>query len=84
MALWMVKPLQPKGFAIQINGLIKILADIQFVISLLEREGKVVKRGVTTWMPRWAQRQCLAMEADSSGDVISGTAFFETGDEDKP
>jgi hypothetical protein len=84
MALWMFMPLQPKGFTMQINGLVKILADIQFVISGLEREGKVVQRGVTIWMPRWAQRQCLAIEADSSGDVIYDTAFFETGDEDAP
>jgi hypothetical protein len=30
-------------------------------------------------IPRWAQNQCLAIEADSSGDVTNVLALVETG-----
>lgn len=57
-----------------------ILTDMPLFISCFERESKVVKHGVTTWMPRLAQRQCLTKETDSSGDAISITAFVEACD----
>jgi hypothetical protein len=81
MALWIAKLPQPKIFTILINGLVKVLADIQFVISSFRCGGKVVKRKFAKWM---SQCQCFATKADSSGDVINVTAFVETGDEGAP
>lgn len=45
---------------------------------------KVVKRGATTWMPRWAQHQCPAMDADSFVDVINVIVLVEMGTQADP
>jgi hypothetical protein len=45
MVLWIVKPRDAKRFAMQINGRVNIIANIQFVISGLERDGKVPRHG---------------------------------------
>ncbi|KAG1739784.1 hypothetical protein EDD22DRAFT_1053516 [Suillus occidentalis] len=52
--------------------------------DLVEGSSKIVKRGVTIWMPRFAQCQCVAIETDSLGDFINVTAFLETDDEGEP
>jgi hypothetical protein len=63
----------------RVDGFVEILAGIQFLISDLEREGKVVERGITIWIPRRAQRQCLAPKADGFDDVVNITALLEAG-----
>jgi hypothetical protein len=50
--------------AVYVDGHVEILPDIQSVISGLERKGKGVKGVITRWIPRRAQRQCLAAKAD--------------------
>jgi hypothetical protein len=54
----------------QINGLVKIIAEIQFTIYGVQRECKAVKRGVTMWMPRWAQAQRFSVQRNGQGRQV--------------